>query len=380
MRRPLILLITLLYAPSAASAALITVGPTGQYASVGAAITASHSGDTINVAAGTYTNDYALIDKQINLVAVGGRVNMVNTAAAIPNGKGIFIINTNLTSAPVSITGFNFSGARVADGNGAGIRMQGGQLTLTNDWFHDNQMGLLNGGNRGSLTIRNSEFGPMGTAGGGQLAHDLYVGQIANLSIDRSYFHDAKQGHEIKSRALNTTITNSRIFDNNGTASYNIDLPNGGNATLQNNVIQQGPNSPNAAMISYGYGPSGLPMNPGLSFILDHNMFVNDKATTGAHGIQNNTTTPARFANNSFWGLTAAQIANGTNTQSGDIFLATRPLLDLSHPWTPLALAAPIIESAVGAVAIQEPSTWMLLIGGIGLLAFTLRRRPCSRA
>ena len=69
--------------------------------------------------------------------------------------------------------------------------------------------------------------------------------QIANLTINNSYFHDASVGHEIKSRALNTTITNSRIYDLNGTASYSIDLPNGGNAVIQNNVIQQGPSSHN---------------------------------------------------------------------------------------------------------------------------------------
>ena len=59
-------------------------------------------------------------------------------------------------------------------------------------------------------------------------------------------------GHEIKSRALTTTITNSRIYDLNSTASLSIDLPNGGNALIQNNVIEQGPNSENHKIIDYG--------------------------------------------------------------------------------------------------------------------------------
>jgi hypothetical protein len=32
--------------------------------------------------------------------------------------------------------------------------------------------------------------------------------------------------------------TNDRIFDNNGSASYSVDLTNGGNATIQNNQIE----------------------------------------------------------------------------------------------------------------------------------------------
>ena len=59
-------------------------------------------------------------------------------------------------------------------------------------------------------------------------------------------------GHEIKSRALNTTITNSRIYDLNGTASYSIDLPDGGNALIQNNIIQQGSSSHNPIIITAG--------------------------------------------------------------------------------------------------------------------------------
>ena len=72
------------------------------------------------------------------------------------------------------------------------------------------------------------------------------------LMIDSSYFHDANVGHQIKSRALNTIVKNSRIYDRNSTASYSIDLPNGGNAAIQNNEIEQGPNSQNFVIISYG--------------------------------------------------------------------------------------------------------------------------------
>src|SRR4051812_20497641 len=185
---------------------ILTVGPGEQFAKISDAISAAQNGDTINVDAGTYTNDYASISKNITLQGVGGMVKLVSTGY-IPNGKGIFVTNGNIT-----INNFEFSGAKVLDANGAGIRYETGDLALNNCYFHDNENGLL-GGYRttDSITINNSEFAYNGR-GDGQ-THNLYVGTIGSLTINNSYFHDAKVGHEIKSRALNTTITNSRILD-----------------------------------------------------------------------------------------------------------------------------------------------------------------------
>ena len=155
----------------------------------------------------------------VHLVATGN----------IPNGKAILVINSDVT-----ISNFEFSGAQVVDGNGAGIRYQAGNLTLNNCYFHDNQEGLLATDNpAGSITINASEFAHNGVgdpaAAGYGLTHNIYVGHIAALTITGSYFHDAVVGHEIKSRALATTIQDSRIVDGTaGTASYSIDLPNGG--------------------------------------------------------------------------------------------------------------------------------------------------------
>src|SRR5918992_4466575 len=98
--------------------AVLSVGSGKPYATIDAAVTAAQSGDTIEVQAGTYTNQYASINKNITLQGVGGMVKMVSTGL-IPNGKGIFITNGNIT-----INNFEFSGAKVADANGAGIRYE----------------------------------------------------------------------------------------------------------------------------------------------------------------------------------------------------------------------------------------------------------------
>src|SRR4051812_48598835 len=249
--------------------AILTVGLGEQFAKISDAIAAAQNGDTINVDAGTYTNDYLSINKNITLQGVGGMVSMVSTGL-IPNGKAIFITSGNIT-----INNFEFSGAQVSDANGAGIRYEGGNLTLNYCYFHNNEDGLLGGTwPTGTLTVNNSEFAYNGRIEG--QTHNLYIGAIANLTIDNSYFHDAKEGHEVKSRALNTTITNSRIDDLNGTASYSIDLPNGGNAVIQNNVIQQGATSHNPVIISIGEEGS---LHPSTQLLISGNTILNDLAS-----------------------------------------------------------------------------------------------------
>jgi hypothetical protein len=95
-------------------------------------------------------------------------------------------------------------------------------------------------------------FGIRRNGAGDGFTHNLYVGAIASLVIDDSYFHDAVVGHQVKSRAQSTAITNSRIYGGTDTGSHSIDLPNGGVGLIRDNVIQQGANSDNPAIIHYG--------------------------------------------------------------------------------------------------------------------------------
>ena len=71
--------------------------------------------------------------------------------------------------------------------------------------------------------------------------------------ISGSRFSGGFVGHLIKSRARESVITGSHIVDGPlGRASYEIDLPNGGSSLIAGNVIVQGPNSENSALVSYG--------------------------------------------------------------------------------------------------------------------------------
>src|SRR4030095_15061135 len=130
---------------------VLTVAIDKQFTTITDAIAASSNGDVILVDAGNYVDQYANINTNITLQAVGGMVNMISDQS-IPNGKALFVTNGDIT-----IDGFSFSGAFVPDNNGAGIRYETGNLILTNDYFHDNQEGLLGGGidPAGTITIDN---------------------------------------------------------------------------------------------------------------------------------------------------------------------------------------------------------------------------------
>jgi hypothetical protein len=286
-------------------------------ASIQAAIDAASSGDTIDVQAGVYTNQFLTIGKSVTLQGVGGQVVMTATVNA-PNGKAI--ITEGAAGLSVAINGFDISGAVVGDSNGAAVRYEGGALSLSNDYFHDNQEGLLGAADaNGSISIDHSEFSHNGDGSGS--THNLYIGAIASFSLTNSYVHDAVVGHEVKSRAANNTITGNRIFDNNGSASYSIDLPNGGNANVSGNVIEQGANTQNPAMIAYGEEGMIYPSN---TIAITSNMLVNDDPR--GTFLLNPSQTAVSFSSNSSFGFDASLLPAGL----GNVLLTTRPTLDES--------------------------------------------------
>ncbi len=315
-----------------AHAATLTVAKSGgaQFSTIAAAVAASADGDIIQVHGGRYPDDFAEITTRIALVAVHGRVTMAATEN-LPNGKAILITDTD-----VSITGFNFVGARLprdAGQNGAGIRYQGGNLVLTQCYFHNNQEGLLGGPDpAGSITIVDSEFAFNGdrSGPGSGYTHNLYAGAVALLDIEGSYFHDANVGHEIKSRALTTMVNNSRVVDRpTGTASYSIDLPNGGAASITNDQIEQGPLSQNGIIISYGE-EGGI--YAGSSLSVRDTLIENDLAGWSL-GLNNLSNVTAALTGLQVYGLTTAQLAQGPVSIDGLTFLVSEPVISTLHPF-----------------------------------------------
>ena len=247
--------------PAAATASAprlrLAVGPGREIATLAEAARRVAGPTLIEVDAGEYRGDVAVWDRgDVVLRAVGGRVRLVADGAAA-EGKAIWVVR----SAVLDVTGFDFIGARVADANGAGIRLESGRLRVRDCAFGRNENGILAGNNPETvLVVEDSEFGYNGH-GDGQ-SHDLYAGTIASLRVTGSWFHHADRGHLLKSRAARSLVAYNLLADGvDGRASYELEFPSGGVAIVIGNLIQQAATTDNPVMISYGVEGYRWPRN-----------------------------------------------------------------------------------------------------------------------
>jgi hypothetical protein len=195
----------------------------------------------IDVAAGTYPNDFSVITNPTDIEAKGGPVTLLATVPP-PNLKAIIT-----TTSTLIVNGLIFQGAAIpsADGgNGAGIRDQSNtatSLTVENSKFIGNQEGILTGSDSGhtfaeTVKILNSQFINNGNPDPSAFQHALYVGDAASLDVENSLFCGQLIGHDVKSRALSITVKGSQMYIgaagpadcNVGSTSIGVDIPNGG--------------------------------------------------------------------------------------------------------------------------------------------------------
>ncbi|MBW8886552.1 MAG: hypothetical protein JF616_02240 [Fibrobacteres bacterium] len=266
----------LLFAGCASSLArTLEVGPGKAYAFPHQAADVAIDGDTVAIAAANYEGEVATW-KANDLVLRGvSRYARLHAPADIPNGKAIWVIQGKRTT----VENIEFYGAAVPDLNGAGIRQEGDGLVVRNCFFHDDEDGILGGGGAASeVVIENSEFAANGHGDG--YSHNLYISNIASFTFRFCDTHHAKVGHDLKSRAQKNFILYNRIWDGaEGTASMEIDLPNGGTSYVIGNQIQQGPASENSTILNYG--AEGL-SNTGKDLYVVNNTFVNDRTGGGS--------------------------------------------------------------------------------------------------
>jgi len=275
--------------------AVLRVGATRELKRPSAAAQIARDGDVIEIDAGVYDGD-ATVWRQHRLTirGIGGRAHL-RANGAHAEGKAIWVIKGNETT----IEGVEFSGAKVPDQNGAGIRLEGAGLTVRDCYFHDNENGILTGVNLASdIVVEHSEFAHNGF-GDGQ-THNLYIGNARSFTLRFSYVHHALVGHNVKSRALRNYITYNRIMDEkDGRSSYTVEFPNGGLALVIGNVIQQGPETENSTIVSFGAEGLKLPHNE-LYFV--NNTVVNDRPAGGRFVFVRAGTDSARIVNNVFSG------------------------------------------------------------------------------
>ena len=278
---------------------LLQVGPSRSLLRPSAAAAVALDGDVIEIDAVEYLDDIVVWRRNnLTLRGVGGGRAHQRATQIIPfngtdpgNGKAIWVT----AGRNIAVENIEFSGARVPDQNGAGITADGPDLTVCNGYFHDNENGILGGA--GIVTIEYSEFNRNGFGDG--FTHNMYINEATTrFTLQYSYSHQARIGHNVKSRAQENHILYNRIMDEQtGTSSYSIDLPNTGLSFIIGNLIQQGPLTDNSTIVAYGAENAN---NIRQELYVVNNTFVNDLGGGAFFSIRGGTT--ARFVNNIFAG------------------------------------------------------------------------------
>lgn len=280
-------------------------------------------GDIIEIDAGVYDKDVATWKQNdLTIRAVNGRAQL-KAQGAHAEGKAIWVFKGN----NIVVENIEFSGAKVPDGNGAGIRIEGANITIRNCFFHDNENGVLSGANMNSdIVIEASEFARNG--GGTGQTHNIYIGAVKSFTLRHSYSHHARVGHNVKTRAARNFILYNRIMDEtSGNSSYAIDLSSGGLSFIIGNEIQQSPFTENSTLLSYG--AEGLSKTAENKLYLVNNTFVNDRPQGGVFIFSKPGTASIRILNNLFIGKGSIEAAGAE--QAGNFTGTARDVVSTAN-------------------------------------------------
>jgi hypothetical protein len=275
-----------------AYARVLEVGPGRNLTLPSQAAAAAQSGDTIAIDAGEYEDATNWTANNLTIRGIGGFAHVKDRTWG---RKAIWVIQGDDTT----VEWIEFSGAKVEDKNGAGIRQEGTNLTVRHCYFHHNEMGILTGADAQShILIEHSVFEHNGFGDG--YSHNMYIGHVARFTLRYSYSHDAVIGHNVKSRAHESWILYNRLDEaDGGNTSREIDVPNGGLVVIVGNILDHGLNTDNSNLI--GFGQEGL-SNPRRELYVVNNTFITARGAGGFVTMPSSGTDVVRVINNLFAG------------------------------------------------------------------------------
>jgi hypothetical protein len=264
-------------AACAAAGEKLEVGPGRKFALPSEAIKAAKDGDTVEIdAAGKYDGDVCAVKaNDLTIRGVGEGRARIPAAGKSCQGKAIWVIQ----GRNATVENVEFSGCRVPDGNGAGIRQEGADLTVRNCRFHDCQDSILAGKSpESTITIENCEFSYCSLTGS-PTTHNLSIGEVKKLVYRFNYSHHAVLANVVKSRAAESHIMYNRLTaEADGGDSFVIDICNGGKAYIVGNVLQKSPKANNRIFIAYGR--EGIKHAESELYVVNNTMVNNlDKGT-----------------------------------------------------------------------------------------------------
>ena len=302
------------------------------------AISVSASGDTINVAAGTYRED-VVVNQSVTLAGAGAGSTTIEPATSVPNCGGDSLCGTNIIliqANNVTIHDFTLNGDNTMHASGVtvggadidalnGIIMDWHSATYDNLVVHDAtiQNVFLNGievanQNEGDvfhfnlhdLTVQNVRGDANQSTG---LFNYEGTGTFQNNQISNTV-NAISSNHSTGTQFLHNTITSS----NNGVHADNSGADGDGNALvgsiadlLQNNIV--------SACVTDGFGV--YVFDPALAPTVDSNTVTGCAVGVAVFGQQGVVTVP--FTNNTVDGTGAAHSAQDGITEIVGAYVTT---------------------------------------------------------
>ena len=246
MRRILPLIALAIAAPAAAQPARapFTLAETGQgFQTIDEAVQSVRMGTaTILIAPGVYHQCTVQAGGHITFKAVTPGTAIFEGTTC--EGKAAFV----LRGQGSTVDGIVFRKMRVADGNGAGIRTEMGDLVVRNAMFLDSQEGILGGEPVAQkISIDHSTFAGLGQCDESpSCSHSIYLANRGSVVVTNSRFERGTGGHYVKLRVPKVTIADNSFDDTQGRkTNYMIDLPEGATGLITRNTFVQGPNKEN---------------------------------------------------------------------------------------------------------------------------------------
>ena len=224
---------------AAAQSAPYTVVETGQsFTRLQDAINSIDAGiGTIRIAPGRYADCGVQPRGDIRYVAAVPGQTVFDGVTC--EGKAAFVLRGRSST----VEGMVFTNMRVDDANGAGIRLERGNLTVSQSWFRDSEQGILTADDPAStITIDKSTFTRLGRCDRGlSCAHSIYTANYGLVTVTRSRFEAGRGGHYLKTHAIKVNITGNSFDDSAGKATnYMIDLSVGSAGRIADNWMVQG--------------------------------------------------------------------------------------------------------------------------------------------
>lgn len=247
------------------------VGPGEKVATLHEAARLAHDGEVIEIRPGVYRGQPVVWTQDRLLIRGSAQRPVMLADDRNAGGKALWVVR----GGKVRIENIEFRGARAANGQGAALRFEAGQLAVAACRFIDNEVGLATADAPDlSLEIVDSEFGEAPQQGS-MPHHLLDVGAIGRLLLHGSRLHNGYFGQLVRSRARESRLFYNLLADGiGGKADYELAFPDGGLAYVVGNVIAQGAASSHPGIVAYGGEGAAWPEN---GLYLAHNTLLNER-------------------------------------------------------------------------------------------------------